>query len=196
MTAHHSHWAGCYTLWWVSSALFVKMPFLGRDTKCLLFQCTFLRLSTAPPSVSVTLVMLGFVGNGWVMETFPVGDFFLGEVPSQGVQEAGETPHALCVLHPEPSEGTKHFLQSGVRQFMLWRENGAKILLIESCKGLFLMQNQRYTLWLRIPVVEWCLPGRNIWGGCSGNSEPREECLSVMYQYHSLQVSIPNNVIW
>lgn len=27
MTANHSHWAGSYTLWWVSSPLFVKMPF-------------------------------------------------------------------------------------------------------------------------------------------------------------------------
>lgn len=87
------------------------------------------------------------------MGSLPCGWLFSGRNSfPRGTGSRSETPHAPCVLHPESLEGTRHFLQSGVRQLMLWRENGAKIPLIKSCKGLFPMQGQRYTLWLKIPV--------------------------------------------
>lgn len=96
----------------------------------------------------------------------PCGWSCCGSTSPRGTAGRSGIPHAQYLLHPESPEGTLHLLVPGVSQLMLWWENGAKILLHKCCKGLFLMQYQRYPLWLKILAVELYLPGRNVWGGC------------------------------
>lgn len=69
--------------------------------------------------------------HSWIMSNVLCGWLHCGgDASSSGITGRSGTPNAPDLLLPETPKRTLHLLVAGVRQLMLWGDNGAKILLI------------------------------------------------------------------
>lgn len=199
MTAFHSPWAGCYTLWWVSSPLFGKMSFLCRDTGreqapnigcCSAHFC----LCTAAPSVSS--VMLGFV---W--QCLSHGQCSLWVTALERYLLKGHRRHAR---DPTCSVGTSsRVIRRNQALPAIWSET-TYILVKERGQNPFAWMLQGF-IFSTASKIQFMVENTCCWIMFTrkehlkmlflGNSEPREECLLHTRITHFRYHSKPHNMI-